>query len=93
MVRVPIDVYQIGEIYFVKDGNHRISVAREMGRTHIAAFVTEVHSRVAWSTAGRAVLERVDQARLLEELTLHRCALAAQRKTKRRNCRSGTSVG
>jgi hypothetical protein len=44
--RAPIEVYQIGRIYFVKDGNHRVSVARELGWTHIAALVTEVHSRV-----------------------------------------------
>src|SRR5512136_1482373 len=24
----PIDVYKIGEVYFVRDGNHRVSVAR-----------------------------------------------------------------
>ncbi|NIP41417.1 MAG: universal stress protein, partial [Aliifodinibius sp.] len=27
----PIDVYQIGDVYFVLDGNHRVSVARELG--------------------------------------------------------------
>jgi nucleotide-binding universal stress UspA family protein len=42
----PIEVYQIGEVYFVQDGNHRVSVAREMGAKHIQAFVTEVHSQV-----------------------------------------------
>jgi len=42
----PIDVYQIGDVYFVKDGNHRVSVARNLGATHIQAYVTEVHSRV-----------------------------------------------
>jgi nucleotide-binding universal stress UspA family protein len=42
----PIEVYQIGEVYFVKDGNHRVSVARRLGATHIQAYVTEVHSRV-----------------------------------------------
>ncbi len=42
----PIDVYQIGQIYFVKDGNHRVSVARQFGATYIQAYVTEVHSRV-----------------------------------------------
>jgi nucleotide-binding universal stress UspA family protein len=42
----PIDVYQIGEIYFVKDGNHRVSVARQLGATHIQAYVTEVNSRI-----------------------------------------------
>jgi len=42
----PIDVYQIGEVYFVKDGNHRVSVARQLGATHIQAYVTDVRTRV-----------------------------------------------
>jgi len=45
----PIDVYQIGEIYFVKDGNHRVSVARQVGATHIEAYVTEVQTKVPLS--------------------------------------------
>ena len=31
----PIEVYQVGEAYFVRDGNHRVSIARELGATHI----------------------------------------------------------
>src|SRR5687767_10880439 len=31
----PIQVYQIGEAYFVLDGHHRVSVARALGATHI----------------------------------------------------------
>ncbi|GAB4472642.1 MAG: universal stress protein [Anaerolineales bacterium] len=42
----PIEVYQIGDAYFVKDGNHRVSVARQLGATHIQAYVTEVRSRI-----------------------------------------------
>jgi nucleotide-binding universal stress UspA family protein len=42
----PIEVYQVGEVYFVKDGNHRVSVARELGSTHIQAYITEIHTRV-----------------------------------------------
>ena len=42
----PIDVYQIGEAYFVHDGNHRVSVARLKGRIYIDASVTEVQTRV-----------------------------------------------
>lgn len=38
----PIDLYKIGDIYFVKDGNHRVSVAREKGQEFIDAFVTEI---------------------------------------------------
>jgi hypothetical protein len=42
----PIEVYQIGDVYFVKDGNHRVSVARQLGATHIQAYVTEIRTRV-----------------------------------------------
>ena len=42
----PIDVYKIGEVYFVKDGNHRVSVARQMGNTSIQAYITDVESKV-----------------------------------------------
>ncbi len=38
----PVDLYKIGDIYFVKDGNHRISVARERGQEFVDANVTEV---------------------------------------------------
>ena len=43
----PIEVYQLGESYFVIDGNHRVSVARQMGLESIPAYVTEVKTRVA----------------------------------------------
>jgi nucleotide-binding universal stress UspA family protein len=49
----PIEVYQIGEVYFVSDGNHRISVAKQMGSTQIQAYVTEVHSRVPLTANAR----------------------------------------
>ena len=42
----PIEVYKIGEAYFVLDGNHRVSVARSLGATHIQAYVTEVHTKI-----------------------------------------------
>lgn len=38
----PIEVYKIGEVYFVKDGNHRVSVARERGQAFIDAYVIEI---------------------------------------------------
>jgi len=45
----PIEVYQMGEAYFVLDGNHRVSVARQLGATHIQAYVTEVRTKVPLS--------------------------------------------
>ena len=45
----PIEVYQIGDAYFVLDGNHRVSVARKLGTETIAAYVTEIQTRVPLS--------------------------------------------
>jgi nucleotide-binding universal stress UspA family protein len=42
----PIEVYQISEVYFVLEGNHRVSVARQLDASHIEAYVTEVRTRV-----------------------------------------------
>jgi hypothetical protein len=48
----PISVFRIGEVHFVRDGHHRVSVYRALGRTHIDAHVTEVQTRVG---AGRDI--------------------------------------
>lgn len=42
----PVELYKIGDAYFVRDGNHRISVARANGLSHIEAYVTEVKSDI-----------------------------------------------
>jgi nucleotide-binding universal stress UspA family protein len=45
----PIDVYKVGDVYFVIDGNHRVSIARQLGSDSITARVTEVQLRVPLS--------------------------------------------
>ena len=40
----PIRAYRVGEIYFVVDGHHRVSVARQRGLTYIAAVVVDVQT-------------------------------------------------
>ena len=42
----PIDVYRIGDLHFVRDGHHRVSIARAMGLDSIEAYVTEVVTAV-----------------------------------------------
>jgi len=42
----PVDLFKIGEVYFVRDGNHRVSVARANDATHIEAYVTEVKTDI-----------------------------------------------
>ena len=42
----PIELYKIGDAYFVLDGNHRVSVLRQHGATTVQAYVTEVQTKV-----------------------------------------------
>ncbi len=42
----PIQVYKIGDAYFVLDGNHRVSVARHLEMSMISAYVTEIVTKV-----------------------------------------------
>jgi hypothetical protein len=41
-----IELYKLGEVYFVKDGNHRVSVARERGQVFIDAVVIEIDTPI-----------------------------------------------
>lgn len=38
----PVELYKLGDVYFVRDGNHRVSVARQQGQSFIDAYVTEL---------------------------------------------------
>jgi hypothetical protein len=42
----PIDVYKVGDMYFVSDGHHRVSIALATGQKTIDAYVTEVLTAV-----------------------------------------------
>ena len=41
----PILVYKLGDVYFVNDGNHRVSIARQRGMKTIPAYVTEIETK------------------------------------------------
>ncbi len=65
----PIEVYQVGEIYFVVDGNHRVSVARQHGYETIEAYVTEFVTPIK-PTADEGIDEiliEAEQAAFLEK--------------------------
>lgn len=68
----PIEVYQIGQVYFVLDGNHRVSVARRLGATHIEARVTEVPVKVPLSpdTQPDDLIIKAEYVSFLEETRL-----------------------
>ncbi len=42
----PVVLYKVGEVYFVVDGHHRVSVAREQGQLFIEAEVRECSTKV-----------------------------------------------
>ena len=45
----PIRAYKLGDAYFVLDGNHRVSIAKEMGLETVEAYVTEIKPKVPLS--------------------------------------------
>ena len=46
----PIEVYQVGDVYFVCDGHHRVSVSRQIGLKVIEAHITEFVSPIRLTT-------------------------------------------
>ncbi|MEO6572039.1 MAG: ParB N-terminal domain-containing protein [Ilumatobacteraceae bacterium] len=55
----PIDVYKLGNLYFVIDGHHRVSVARAQGADSIDADVTEIDTVISTDgIGGKRDLER-----------------------------------
>lgn len=68
----PIEVYQIGEVYFVRDGNHRVSVARQMENPSIQAYVTEVKSKVYLTpdVTPDEIIIKAEQVKFLETTKL-----------------------
>src|SRR3712207_6018792 len=70
----PISLYKIGDAYFVRDGNHRVSVARQLGGEMIDAEVIELRSRVPIDSAltARDLLHKIEQRHLLERLPIDR---------------------
>ena len=77
----PIDVYRVGELYFVKDGHHRVSIALATGQTTIDAYVTEVLTSVParGSPAAATCCRRATSG----------CSAPAFRCPRRRTPRSG----
>jgi hypothetical protein len=70
----PIDVYKVGDWYFVIDGHHRVSVARSLGRATINARVVEVKTRAPLGSHvdAAALLRAAEYANFLEATQLHR---------------------
>ncbi|HSL46120.1 MAG TPA: universal stress protein [Anaerolineales bacterium] len=42
----PVEVYKVSDVYFVIDGNHRVSIARQEGQETIEAHVIEIRTDI-----------------------------------------------
>jgi len=56
----PVELIRVGEVYFVQDGHHRISVARALGQQDIEAQVTvwQVTGPLPWETGRKSSMHR-----------------------------------
>jgi hypothetical protein len=81
----PIEVYQVGEVYFVKDGHHRVSIARRMDWPVIRAHVVEVRTRAPLSADvnPELLLEVAEYATFLERAQLDRVRPEARLRCSR----------
>ena len=70
----PIDVYKVGDGYYVIDGHNRVSVARSLGRDTINARVIEVKTRapLGREVDAHALLKAAEYATFLDATHLHR---------------------
>ena len=70
----PIDVYKLDDAYYVIDGHHRVSVARNLGRDVINARVVEVRTRAPLGPKAdaAAMLRAAEYSAFLESTQLHR---------------------
>jgi len=70
----PIDVYKVGDFYFVIDGHHRVSVARSLDRATINARVVEVRTRAPLGPHVNPadLLRAAEYANFLDVTQLHR---------------------
>jgi len=69
----PIDVYKVGDNYYVIDGHHRVSVARSLGREFINARVIEVSTTAPLGSEieAAALLRAAEYRQFLETTRIH----------------------
>src|SRR6266540_5030436 len=63
----PVELIQLGAVYFVRDGHHRISVAAALGQQEIDAVVT------VWRVNQSAVQQRPAASRVQPPRSLASC--------------------
>jgi nucleotide-binding universal stress UspA family protein len=70
----PIEVYKVSDVYFVIDGNHRVSIARQEGWKAIQAHVIEIQTDIPLTPDLRAaeLIIKSEYAGFLEQTGLNR---------------------
>ena len=70
----PIEVYKVSEVYFVLDGNHRVSIARQEGWKTIQAHVIEIQTDVPLTPNVQPgeLIVKAEYANFLEQTGLNR---------------------
>ena len=70
----PIDLFQVGNVYFVRDGHHRVSAARALKYRTIRAHVVEIPLRVPLdpSTSPTDLIRKAEYTDFLEKTSLDR---------------------
>lgn len=72
----PISLYEIGDVYFVRDGNHRVSVAKSQGVKEIDAEVVRLDTEIPFDATltreglRRAVIEH-ERERFYKEFKIN----------------------
>ncbi|MBN1440476.1 MAG: universal stress protein [Anaerolineales bacterium] len=70
----PIEVIKLGDAYFVQDGHHRVSVARQLGASTIEAYVNEISTPIPLSPDANPndLIRKEEFAAFLEETRLRK---------------------
>jgi hypothetical protein len=72
----PVELFQIGDVYFVKDGNHRVAVARQLRLDTIEALVWSFPTEIKLGPSDQLddVLIRFGESHFLEQTKLDKLA-------------------
>ena len=70
----PIEVYKVSDVYFVLDGNHRVSIARQEGWQTIQAHVIEIRTDIPLTAAIQPdeLIVKAEYASFLEQTGFNR---------------------
>lgn len=80
----PIDLYRVGDLHFVDDGHHRVSIAVATGQETIDAYVTEVLTAAPATDVTRSFGRPVQKHLPHSRLTPGRAAMRRLDEPRRR---------